>query len=74
MQTGQRDRMKYQLREILGVDVDKIVKQVVAKVSVERAKQVQKNSRDWKEYMSEEGGIVLLPGNVSGIGRKTHKR
>ncbi|TLZ72188.1 MAG: hypothetical protein E6K10_03080 [Methanobacteriota archaeon] len=74
METGQRDRMKYLFREILGVDVDQIVKQVLAKVSVERAKQVQKNSRDWKQYMSEEGGIVLLPGNVSGIGRKTHRR
>jgi len=74
MQTGQRDRMKYLFREILGVDVDQIVKQVVAKVSVERAKQVQKNSRDWKQYMAEEGGIVLLPGSVAGIGRKTHKR
>ena len=74
MQTGQRDRMKYLFREILGVDVDQIVKQVLAKVSVERAKQVQKNSREWKQYMSEEGGIVLMPGNVAGIGRKTHKR
>ena len=73
MQPGQRDRMKYLFREILGVDVDQIVKQVVAKVSVERAKQVQKNSRDWKQYMAEEGGVVLLPGNVSGIGRKPPK-
>ncbi len=70
MQPGQRDRMKYLFREILGVDVDQIVKQVVAKVSVERAKQVQKNSKDWKKYMSAEGGIVLLPGNVAGVGRK----
>jgi hypothetical protein len=73
MQAGQRDRMKYLFREILGVDVDQIVKQVVAKVSVERAKQVQRNSTDWKKYMSEEGGIVLLPGNVAGIGRKAPK-
>jgi len=70
MENGQRDRMKYLFREILGVDVDKIVSQVVAKVSVERAKQVDKNSKDWKKYMSEEGGIVFLPGTVAGIGRK----
>ena len=62
--------MKYLFREILGVDVDQIVKQVVAKVSVERAKQVQKNSKDWKKYMSAEGGIVLLLENVAGVGRK----
>jgi len=71
MQPGQRDRMKYLFREILGVDVDQIVKQVVAKVSVERAKQVQKNSKDWKKYMSAEGGIVLLPENMAGVGRKS---
>ncbi len=74
MQTGQRDRMKYLFREILGVDVDRIVKQVVAKVSVDRAKQVQKNSTEWKKYMSEEGGVVLLPANVAGIGRRPSKR
>jgi len=71
MDPGQKDRMKYLFREILGVDVDQIVKQVIAKVSVERAKQIQKNSRDWKKYMSAEGGIVLLPENVAGVGRKT---
>jgi len=49
------------------------VKQVVAKVSVERAKRVQKHSREWKRYMSEEGGIVLLPGNVAQLGRKSPK-
>jgi len=65
--------MKYLFREILGVDVDKIVKQVVAKVSVERAKRVQKHSREWKRYMSEEGGIVLLPGNVAHLGRKASR-
>jgi len=73
MQPGQRDRMKYLFREILGVDVDQIVKQVVAKVSVERAKQVQRNSKDWKKYMSAEGGIVLLPENFAGVGRKAPK-
>ncbi len=74
MESDQRDRMKYLFREILGVDVDKIVRQVVAKVSVERAKQVDKNSKEWKKYMSEEGGIVFLPGTVAGIGRKSSKR
>ncbi len=73
MESGQRDRMKYLFREILGVDVDKIVKQVVAKVSVERARKVQKQSRDWRRYMSEEGGIVFLPGTVAHLGRKQPK-
>lgn len=70
MDLAQRERMKYLFREILGVDVDQIVKQVVAKVSVERAKQVERNSRDWKRYMSEEGGLIILPSNVTHAGRK----
>ncbi|OGS50457.1 MAG: hypothetical protein A3K65_02145 [Euryarchaeota archaeon RBG_16_68_12] len=73
MESGQRDRMKYLFREILGVDVDKIVRQVVAKVAVERARKVPKQSKEWKRYMSEEGGIVFLPGTVASVGRKSSK-
>ena len=73
MDTAQKDRMKYLFREILGVDVDQIVKQVVAKVSIERAKQVERNSKDWKRYMTEEGGIIILPSNVAHAGRKSPK-
>ncbi|HLA46839.1 MAG: hypothetical protein AABY08_06025 [Candidatus Thermoplasmatota archaeon] len=73
MDAAQKDRMKYLFREILGVDVDQIVKQVVAKVSIERAKQVQRNSKDWKRYMTEEGGIIILPSNVAHAGRKSPK-
>jgi len=73
MDAAQKDRMKYLFREILGVDVDQIVKQVVAKVSIERAKQVERNSKDWKRYMTEEGGIIILPSNVAHAGRKSPK-
>ena len=73
MDAAQKDRMKYLFREILGVDVDQIVKQVVAKVSIERAKQVQRNSKDWKRYMTEEGGIIILPSSVAHAGRKSPK-
>lgn len=73
MDVAQKDRMKYLFREILGVDVDQIVKQVVAKVSIERAKQVERNSKDWKRYMTEEGGIIILPSNVAHAGRKSPK-
>ena len=73
MDAAQKVRMKYLFREILGVDVDQIVKQVVAKVSIERAKQVQRNSKDWKRYMTEEGGIIILPSNVAHAGRKSPK-
>lgn len=66
--------MKYLLREVLGVDVDDVVRQVVATISVERARQAQKHSRDWKKYMGEEGGIVILPSNVTQLGRKESKR
>ncbi|OGS48594.1 MAG: hypothetical protein A3K68_05610 [Euryarchaeota archaeon RBG_16_68_13] len=69
-----RERMKYLLREVLGVDVDDVVKQVVATIAVERAKQAQKNSREWKKYMGEEGGIVILPSSVTQLGRKESDR
>ncbi len=68
-----RDRMKYLFREILGVDVDEVVKQVVATIAVERAKQAQQNSRDWKKYMEAEGGLILLPPNVTQLGRKERR-
>ncbi len=69
-----KDRTKYLLKEILGVDVDEIAKQVVATASVERAKQVEKNSSEWKRYMQEQGGIILLPDNVTRLGKRGGKR
>jgi len=69
-----RERVKYLFREILGVDVDQVVKQVVATIAVERAKQAQKHSRDWKKYMGSEGGIVVLPSNVTRLGRRESER
>src|SRR5439155_1463939 len=51
-----RERMKYLFREILGVDFDEVVRKVVATIAVERAKQAQKNTTDWKRYMEAEGG------------------
>jgi hypothetical protein len=71
--TMDRDRMKYLFREILGVDVDEVVRKVVATIAVERAKQAQKNTTDWKRYMEAEGGIVILPSNVTQLGRKDSK-
>ena len=68
-----RERMKYLFREVLGVDVDEVVKQVVATIAVERAKQAQENSRDWKKYMEAEGGLIILPSNVTQLGRKERK-
>jgi ribosomal protein L12E/L44/L45/RPP1/RPP2 len=65
-----RARVKYLFREILGVDVDEVVRQVVATIAVERAKQAQKNTRDWKRYMESEGGLVVLPPSVTRLGRK----
>ena len=69
-----RDRMKYLFREILGVDVDEVVKKVVATIAVERAKQAQQNTKEWKQYMEAEGGIVILPTNVTQLGRKDPRR
>ena len=68
------ERTKYLLKEILGVDVDEIAKQVIATASVERARQVEQNSAEWKRYMQREGGIVLLPGNVTRLGKRESRR
>jgi len=65
-----RERLKYLFREVLGVDVDQVVKKVVATIAVERAKQAQEHSRTWKQYMGAEGGLVVLPSNVTRLGRK----
>ncbi|HEV8594141.1 MAG TPA: hypothetical protein VGR51_01260 [Thermoplasmata archaeon] len=65
-----RGRLKYLFKEVLGVDVDAIVRQVTASLAVERAKQVPEQSRDWTRYMAEKGGLVLLPKNVTEIGKR----
>ncbi len=72
--TMNRERMKYLFKEILGVDVDDVVRKVVATISVERAKQAQQNTKDWKRYMDAEGGIVILPSNVTQLGRKDSRK
>ncbi len=69
-----RERMKYLFKEILGVDVDDVVRKVVATIAVERAKQAQQNTKDWKQYMEAEGGIVILPSNVTQLGRREPKK
>ena len=65
--------MEYRFIGSLGVDVDQVVKQVVATIAVERAKQAQQNSRDWKKYMEAEGGLIILPSNVTQLGRKERR-
>lgn len=65
-----RDRLKYLFKEVLGVDVDAIVRQVTASLAVERAKEVRTNSEDWDRYMQEKGGLVVLPRNVTDLGKR----
>lgn len=65
-----RDRLKYLFKEVLGVDVDAIVRQVTASIAIERAKLVPKHSQEWTRYMEEKGGIVLLPRNVTDLGKR----
>jgi len=65
-----RERLKYLFKQVLGVDVDAIARQVTASLAVERAQQVSKNSEEWSRYMEEKGGIVLLPRNVTDLGKR----
>jgi hypothetical protein len=39
-------------------------------MAVARAKDVRRNSEEWTRYMDEKGGIVLLPKNVTDVGKK----
>ena len=68
--TMDRTRLKYLFKEVLGVDVDAIVGQVTASLAVERAQEVPEHSKEWDRYMAEKGGIVLLPRNVTDLGKK----
>jgi ribosomal protein L12E/L44/L45/RPP1/RPP2 len=69
MAEAENERLKYLFKSVLGVDVDAIVRQVVAKVAVERAHQVRENSEEWERYMQAEGGVVFLPRAVHRIGK-----
>ena len=69
-QTMDRHRLKYLFKEVLGVDVDAIVGKVTATLAVQRAQEVPEHSKDWDRYMAEKGGIVLLPRNVTDLGKK----
>ena len=69
-----RDRLKYLFREVLGVDVDAIVSQITASLAVERAEQVREHSTEWTRYMEEKGGLVLLPKNVTDVGKRPESR
>ncbi len=65
-----RERLKYLFREVLGVDVDAIVRQVTASLAIDRAKQVREHTEAWKKYMEEKGGLVILPKNVVDLGKR----
>jgi len=67
---SENERLKYLFKSVLGVDVDAIVHKVVAAEAVERARRVRKNSTEWEQYMKSEGGVVVLPRQVTHVGRR----
>jgi len=69
-----KERMKYLFKAVLGVDVDQVVRNVVATIAVERARQVRKHSEEWQAYMEKEGGLILLPHNIVSVGRRGEGR
>jgi len=71
MAEDENERLKYLFKAVLGVDVDAIVRQVVASVAVERAHQVRANSQEWERYMQAEGGVVFLPRHVIRMGTRS---
>ncbi len=68
-----RERLKYLMREVLGVDVDAVVGRIMADLSIKQAKKAAEYTKEWKRYMKKEGGIVVMPKTVMEVGRKRRK-
>jgi len=68
-----RERLKYLMREVLGVDVDQVVGRIMADLSIRHAKRVTEYTREWRRYMRKKGGLVVIPKNVAEVGRKRKK-
>ena len=68
-----RERLKYLMREVLGVDVDAVVGRIMADLSIKQAKRTAEYTKEWKRYMKREGGLVVIPKNVAEVGRKRKK-
>lgn len=65
-----RERLKYLMREVLGVDVDAVVGRIMADLSIKQARKTAEYTKEWKKYMKKEGGIVVIPRNLTEVGRK----
>jgi hypothetical protein len=69
-------RRKELLKKVLNVDVDEISRTVATqhhfRVAVETASCIYPNSRIWRRYSKNKGGIILLLRGVRelGIGKK----
>jgi hypothetical protein len=65
-------RRKELLRKVLNVDVDEISHRVVLqhhfRVAVETASCVDSNSRIWRRYSKNKGGIILLLSGMRDLG------
>jgi hypothetical protein len=65
-------RRKELLKKVLNVDVDEISRKVVMqhhfRVAVETASSVNVNSRIWRKYSQNKGGIILLLRGVRELG------
>lgn len=68
-----RERLKYLMREVLGVDVDAVVGRIMADLSIKQAKRAAEYTKEWKRYMRKEGGLLVMPKTVIDVGRKRKK-
>jgi hypothetical protein len=68
-----RERLKYLMREVLGVDVDAVVGRIMADLSIRQARRAAEYTNEWKRYMKKEGGLVVMPKNVTEVGRKRRR-
>ena len=68
-----RERLKYLMREVLGVDIDAVVGRIMADLSIRQARKTTEFTKEWKKYMKKEGGLVVMPRNVTEVGRRRKK-
>jgi hypothetical protein len=61
-----RERIKYLLKSVLGVDVDAIAARTIATLAIERAKQIPNLTREWLRMKDKEEWITYAL-----LGKKT---
>lgn len=55
----QRERFKYLLKSVLGVDVDEIAARTLAQIAIQRAKQIPHITREWLKDKERKDWVTV---------------